>query len=56
MTDRELEAIKAIAHILKNGWKKMEVYTMRVYLRAQLIGEGFTPEETEKAITYFLQE
>lgn len=57
MTDRELEAIKELAELIKKGWgANMNDYTLKIIFRAELISKGYSPKETETAINYFLQD
>jgi hypothetical protein len=56
VTDRELEAMKALADILKKDWQQTKDRMFDIYLRACLISKGYTPEETDKAIDYFLRD
>jgi hypothetical protein len=56
VTDRELEVIQACAKILLDDWcGDTDRYSLTIYLRAQLICKGYSPEETDKAVEYFLR-
>ena len=55
MTDRELEAIKTLAAMLRDGWEDEDLDALSIRLRAQLIMKAYTPEETDTAITYFFR-
>jgi hypothetical protein len=57
MTDRELEAIKELAELIKNGWgANMNSYTLKIIFQSELISQGYSPKETETAINYILED